>query len=400
MATYTVNFTIDDEAPGLSNSNQYPLLVLNSTYTPDNTLYFKQGDTIRVKHTHPEGLAITYTGPDGAPGGTGTQSAHPDPTPEGSQVSGYEWRQITWSGNLTDDSGNVTNSADDYETFWYFYASNSSGAFAYSQKLRLNKISISGSSLSAGTVAQGSNITFSVSDLVGLLPSSGSDGNRLFVYLQKDGSNFTTTGSAGVTWSAGSSYYGEITTASTSVTLTTGASMPVGTYTAYVGHYNANGGESAGTGAGNRLDSTPPSFSVVAPSTKLGIQVRNGSNNLILDDTYRLANLVVPQTEITLTTGSTQAASSDPNNNIFMNVNDAYFVESGDISFPGMTNTASNKQEFQVHLLDMHTGPTASSTIGSLRQVFILRGTNSFKIRLESYLPNSSATYKYLGYRF
>ena len=131
-----------------------------------------------------------------------------------------------------------------------------------------------------------------------------------------------------------------------------------------------------------------------------GIQIRNGSNNLVLDHTYRLANLVVPQTEITLTTGTVQAASSDPDNNIFMNVTQAYFVESSSIAFVGMTNTTSNKQEFQVHLLDMHTGPTASSTIGSLRQVFILRGTNSFKIRLESYLPGASATYKYLGYRF
>jgi len=131
-----------------------------------------------------------------------------------------------------------------------------------------------------------------------------------------------------------------------------------------------------------------------------GIQIRNGSNNLVLDHTYRLANLVVPQTEITLTTGTVQAASSDPDNNIFMNVTQAYFVESSSIAFVGMTNTTSNKQEFQVHLLDMHTGPTATSTIGSLRQVFILRSTNSFKIRLETYSASQSATYKYLGYRF
>ena len=131
-----------------------------------------------------------------------------------------------------------------------------------------------------------------------------------------------------------------------------------------------------------------------------GIQIKNSNSSIVLDHTYRLANLVVPQTEITLTTGTVQAASSDPDGHIFMDVEQAYFVESSPISFVGMTNTASNKQEFQVHLLDMHTGPTASSTIGSLRQAFILRSTNSFKIRVETFSASQSATYKYLGYRF
>ena len=239
MATYTVTFTIDDEAPGLSNSNQYPLLMAQTDHTfgsydtgstdtkmTDNTLYFKQGDTIRVKHIHPSGTAITYAGSDTAPAG----SAHPDPTPEGSQISGYEWREITWSGNFTDDSSNVTDSADDYETFWYFWQGTS-----HSQKLRFNKVS--GTLAASGSsVIQGGTLTFSVNNLVGLLPASGATwDNRLWIHIRDSGGYVQT----GMSWSQGSSYVGSIHSGSSTTVLTVPASLATGTYTANLCHYNA-----------------------------------------------------------------------------------------------------------------------------------------------------------------
>jgi hypothetical protein len=244
MATYTVTFTIDDEAPGLSNSNQYPLLMAQTNHTfgsydtgstdtkmTDNTLYFKQGDTIRVKHIHPSGLAINYAGSDTAPAG----SAHPDPTPEGNQVSGYEWRTLTWSGNFTDDSNNVTDSADDYETFWYFWGPDSAGTNAYSQKLRFNKVS--GTLAASGaSVVQGGTLTFNVNNLVGLLSSVGATwDNRLWINI-KNSSGYIQTN---MSWSQGSSYVGSLNSGSSTTVLTIPSNMATGTYTANLCHYNA-----------------------------------------------------------------------------------------------------------------------------------------------------------------
>ena len=298
MATYTVTFVIDDTPP-----NGYPLLMeqANGTFgnynsgsvigqISDTTLYFKQGDTIRVKHIHPSGAAITYAGSDTAPAG----SAHPDPTPEGSQVSGYEWREITWSGNFTDDSNNVTDSADDYETFWYFWQGTS-----HSQKLRFSKVSGT-ITASSSTVAQGGTITFSVSDLTGLETATGTtwpnQANRCWINI-RDSNNSVMTGLIDSSntpslsyWSEGQWYLGLVKMGSTSTTLTIPAAFPTGTYTANLNHYNA--GIITGTNADNKFHGTDHKMSSVT-FTVVGAGTSNPNN-------FSFTNVTVPPSTATI----------------------------------------------------------------------------------------------------
>ena len=244
MSTFRYDFTIAEVAP--SASGAYPLSTQSTTYMPETSIYFQHGDTIQAKHTHPLSppLNINYTGPD-------VHEANPDPSNEGSQVSGAV-RTLTWSGNFTDDSGNVTNSTADYFTQWFFFAPNNFGVNAYSQKIVYRRVEITSFSGSATTVTPGSTITFTIGGLQGLAAPSGSNGNCLYLSIFDSSNNLV---SNNVSWDSSSNQLGRVKTTDLSTVLTTsnsGTNLADGTYTVYVTHY---GGESVlnGGAVGNRF---------------------------------------------------------------------------------------------------------------------------------------------------
>ena len=59
MTTYVVNFTLPEAETNIQNT-QYPILVGDSTYLPDCTIFVKAGDTIRYTVTEPEGGNVIY----------------------------------------------------------------------------------------------------------------------------------------------------------------------------------------------------------------------------------------------------------------------------------------------------------------------------------------------------
>lgn len=244
MSTFRYDFTIAEVAP--SASGAYPLSTQSTTFMPDTSIFFQHGDTIQAKHTHPLSppLNINYTGPD-------VHGANPDPSNEGSQVSGAV-RTLTWSGDFTDDSGNVTDSLNDYFTQWFFFAPNNFGANAYSQKIVYRRVKITSFSASSTTVEPGSAVTISVGGLTGFPNASGANGNRLYISLF---SGSTLVGTDRIGWDSGNNQLGRITTSDTSTVLNTYGSagnLQAGNYTLYITHY---GGESLlnGGAVGNRF---------------------------------------------------------------------------------------------------------------------------------------------------
>tara|TARA_B100001094_G_scaffold162910_1_gene157677 strand:- start:1523 stop:3043 length:1521 start_codon:yes stop_codon:yes gene_type:complete len=244
MSTFRYDFTIAEVAP--SASGAYPLSTQSTTYMPETSIYFQHGDTIQAKHTHPLSppLNINYTGPD-------VHEANPDPSNEGSQVSGAV-RTLTWSGNFTDDSGNVTNSTADYFTQWFFFAPNNFGANAYSQKIVYRRVEITSFSGSATTISPGGTVTFTIGGLQGLAAPSGANGNCLYLSVFDSSNNLVSTN---ISWDSSSNQLGRVKTTDLSTVLTTsnsGTNLADGTYTVYVTHY---GGESLlnGGGVGNRF---------------------------------------------------------------------------------------------------------------------------------------------------
>lgn len=65
MTTYQLNVTLANVSP--SASGAYPLAENAGSYIANTSLVFKEGDTIRVKVTHPLGLPIRYTNTETSP---------------------------------------------------------------------------------------------------------------------------------------------------------------------------------------------------------------------------------------------------------------------------------------------------------------------------------------------
>ena len=262
MTTYTTTFNLAQAQTGVSG--HYPVLVRNSTYTPDNTIYAKSGDTVKfiVSEPAPDGASVSYNN---------TNVADTDPAPDEftagttNQSSPSSWEYTLGS------------SAEDAEFYWFYFGTtvHSSGSGKkYSQRVRVNRVSgspLMNGGTSAITVQQGGTITFSVSGLSGLLPASGTTGNFLYFAIfnaASGGSLINPTSYTGGGWDSSNNQLGKIKTTDTSTVLTVGSNFPVGTYYVYLTHFNAadTPGGNDFYGSEQRLSTTALQFTVQAPA--------------------------------------------------------------------------------------------------------------------------------------
>ncbi len=263
MTTYTVTFDLAEAQTGVSG--HYPVLVRNSTYAPDNTIYAKSGDTVKfiVSEPSPDGASVSYNN---------TNVADTDPDPDEftagttNQSSPSSWEYTLGS------------SAEDAEFYWFYFGTtvHSSGSGKkYSQRVRVNRVSgspLMNGGTSAITVTQGGTITFSVSGLSGLLAPSGSHGNCLYFAIfnaASGGSLINPTSYTGGGWDSSSNQLGKVKTTDTSTVLTVGSNFPVGTYYVYLTHFNAadTPGGNDFYGSEQRLSTTALQFTVQESNT-------------------------------------------------------------------------------------------------------------------------------------
>ena len=258
--TYTVTFNLATAQTGVSG--HYPVLVRNTTYTPDNTIYAKSGDTVKfvVSEPSPESGTVSYNN---------TNVADTDPDPD-EFTAGTTTQNSPSSWEYT-----LGSSAEDEEFFWFYFGQtvHSSGSGRkYSQRVRVNRVSgspLMNGATSAINVTQGGTITFSVSGLSGLLAPNGI-GNCLYfaIFNAPSGGSLINPTTTGGGWDSSTNQLGKVKTTDTSTVLTIGSTMPTGTYYVYLTHFNA-----ADTPTGNdfygseqRLSTTALEFTVQAPT--------------------------------------------------------------------------------------------------------------------------------------
>ena len=281
MTTYVVSFTLP--AAETNTGSQYPILVGDSTYLPECTIFVKAGDTIRYTVTEPEGGNVIYQN-------TSNHDTDPDPDGFDEDTMNYQVKSSPGSWEYTVGTGN-----EDKFFTWFFYGSTPATNTAnrkYSQ--RVQTVRVDGAprmnySTSAITVDQGGTINFSISGMGmyhqdnGAQLDSAANVNKNKLYFAifnaaSSGSLINPTSYTGGGWDSSTNQLGGIYTSDQQTTLTIGSNMPTGTYYVYLTHYNsvglasdlANSGSSpAGNrfyGAANRLSSTALQFTVQAPT--------------------------------------------------------------------------------------------------------------------------------------
>jgi len=229
MTTYNVSFSLAEAQTGVSG--HYPLLIKNSTYIPDSTLYVKTGDIVQYTVTEPNGLLVTYNN-------TTVSDTNPDPSNSGTnpRSSGS-----TWSYTVGTDSEDAL-----FDWYWFSQTVHSSGSGrAFSQRVRTRRVEgapkMNGGT-SAITVNPGNTITFSVSNLNGLAAKSG-NGNFLYFSIFPPTSTTVPINPHSYTgggWEGtGTGVLGRIDTTDTDTILTLGSNFPLGTYSVFLTHFNA-----------------------------------------------------------------------------------------------------------------------------------------------------------------
>jgi hypothetical protein len=282
MTTYTTTFDLATAQTGASG--HYPLLVKDSTYTPDNTIYAKVGDTVKfvVSEPSPDGASVSYNNIDNV----AWTDTEPDPdefdagTTNQSSPSSWEYT--------------ITSAAEDSEFYWWWFGTtvHSSGSGKkYSQRVRVNRIvgapRINGGT-SAVTVTQGGTITFSVTGLSGLL-TSGTNSNCLYFSVFNSSNQWvTTTGTSGLSWDSGTNQLGKVKTSDGNTVLTVGSSMATGTYNVYLTHFNAadSPGGNDFMGSENRLGPDGSTHGTSAAALQFTVQATGDSTPNQIDLRY------------------------------------------------------------------------------------------------------------------
>lgn len=274
--TYTTTFDLAEARTGVSG--HYPLKVLDSDYTPDNTIYAKVGDKVKfvVSEPSPDSGNVSYNN---------TNVADTDPDPDEFTDDGTTNQTSPSSWEYT-----ITSAAEDSTFQWWYFGntfynpSDTTQGRKYSQRLIINRVQgaprINGGT-SAVTVQQGGTITFSVTGLSGLLSAGTSTLKNHLYFSVFNSSNqwVTTTGASGLSWAGSNNQLGKVKVGSTSTVLTVGSSMPTGTYNVYLTHYNAADTPSGNNFMGNVNRLGPDGSSHGASATALQFTVTAAGTN-------------------------------------------------------------------------------------------------------------------------
>lgn len=288
MATYTISTNLAQATTSSLNPGQYPLFTTSTAYAPETTIFCKPGDTTIEIISNPEHnssssppIGVTYANAD-------AKGAEPDPVvppPFFQHSSSSASYSYTWPTNTTD-----------FYTNWFFFGGpqwldTSINIYGYKHSLKtvINcvKGTLTKTSGAATNVRQGGTLSFTVTNLAGLLQKSGSNGNFLYISIFNS-SNQRITGTD-LDWDDGGSDngLGRIHTGDTTAVMTVSSTLATGTYTAYLTHYNSahqlNGSTSVGNrfyGAEQRMSSV--TFQVLAGvvgNLNLGADVDPATNN-------------------------------------------------------------------------------------------------------------------------
>ena len=351
MTTYVVSFTLP--AAETNTGSQYPILVGDSTFLPDCTIFVKAGDTIRYTVTEPEGGNVIYQN-------TSNHDTDPDPDGFDEDTMNSQTKSSPGSWEYTVGTGN-----EDKFFTWFFYGSTPASNTAnrkYSQ--RVQTVRVDGAprmnfSTSAITVNQGGTINFSISGMgmyhqdnnAQLDSTANANKNKLYFAIfdqATGGSLINPTSYTGGGWDSSNNQLGRIYTSDQLTTLNIGSNMPTGTYYVYLTHFNsvglgaglANSGSSpAGNkfyGASNRLSSTALQFTVQAPASGpsafdsgLGNDPSGpvNLNTQITSDAATISGISGGSGSLTVT-----ASSSDSGGNPKVSVNNGTYATTGTVS--------------------------------------------------------------------
>ena len=239
MATYTISHT-------LQTSTAYPAAEFSSTFAPLTSVYFKLGDTIQATVSHPiSGNTLGISLQD-------VNEANPDPSNLGgttTHADGYTY-SLTWSGTFAEGGS----ASSDFFTQWFHF--NRTGTFQYSAKSVFRRVSVASLSMGDTTIAPGGSTTITANTIQGLLPPSGNNAHRLYLYVTDSSGNMLFGNGPTFSVSGNNTWLGKFTTTQTTNTMTVGSGVSAGSYTLHVGHYGGGGSGNVFYGSDHRLTST------------------------------------------------------------------------------------------------------------------------------------------------
>jgi len=247
MATYTISHT-------LQTSTAYPAAEFSSTFAPLTSVYFKLGDTIQATVSHPvSGNTLGISLND-------VNEANPDPSNLGgtfTHADGYTY-SLTWSGTFAEGGTAST----DFFTQWFHF--NRTGTFQYSAKSVFRRVSVASLSMGDTTIAPGGSTTITANTIQGLLPPSGNNAHRLYLYVTDTSGNMLFGNGPTFSVSGNNTWLGKFTTTQTTNTMTVGSGVSAGNYILHVGHYGGGGSGNVFYGSDHRLTSTNFTVATVA----------------------------------------------------------------------------------------------------------------------------------------
>ena len=225
------------------------------------SMYCKDGDTVKVKVINPnvdsadESRVVGFNQEEGFTNPFPTSVA--DPGGNTSVIYGWNDDEAIWSYTVDkDDTGwavqynedNTAKASPPHQVSWLWIGepATAGGDYEYSGRVtfRLVQATIGAEAVAAGggqTIAQGASVTFTATNITGLMPSSVNKHN-LYLGLYNSSGNLVGTGDTGVSWDSSANQIGVIKTTDTATVMTAGDDLPLGTYTAHLCHFNSSHG--------------------------------------------------------------------------------------------------------------------------------------------------------------
>jgi len=238
MATYTISHT-------LQTSTSYPAAEFSSTFAPLTSVYFKLNDTIQATVSHPvSGNTLGISLNDG-------NQANPDPSNLGGTFTHQDdyTYSLTWSGTFAEGGTAST----DFFTQWFHF--NRTGTFQYSAKSVFRRVSVASLSMGSTSIAPGGSTTITANTIQGLLPPSGNNAHRLYLYVTDTSGNMLFGNGPTFSVSGNNTWLGKFTTTQTTNTMTVGSGVSAGNYILHVGHYGGGGSGNVFYGSDHRITS-------------------------------------------------------------------------------------------------------------------------------------------------
>ena len=247
MATYTISHT-------LQTSTSYPAAEFSSTFAPLTSVYFKLDDTIQATVSHPvSGNTLGISLND-------VNEANPDPSNLGgttTHADDYTY-SLTWSGTFAEGGA----ASADFFTQWFHF--NRTGTFQYSAKSVFRRVAIASLSMGSTSIVAGNSTTITAGTISGLLPPTGNNAHRLYLYVTDTSDNMLFGNGPTFSVSGNNTWLGKFTTTQMTNTMTVGSGVSAGDYRLHVGHYGGGGSGNVFYGSDHRLTSV--NFSVTAPA--------------------------------------------------------------------------------------------------------------------------------------